>query len=74
MHSFELVYYRDKRHLPQHIAMWGALEVCSGFWRERLFRTVISVLLPPGFARGHGCFFACVLGTFGTSFHWNAFG
>ena len=29
--------------------MGGALKVCSGFWGERLWRPVISVLLPPGF-------------------------
>ena len=52
----------------------GALEICSGFWGECLWRPVISVLLPPGFPCWCGSFSVGVLHSFGASIHWITFG
>ena len=63
-----LVYYRGKRYLPRGFPLSGALEVCGGFWGERLRRpviTLLSLLVFTGFARRHGCFSAGRLRNFG---------
>ena len=65
--------FRDQRHRPLRIPMGGALEVCSGFWGERLWGPVISALLPPGFHwiyTWRGYFSAGVLRIFQVSFRW----